>query len=619
MLAVCFFAIAARAQPTVFTYQGRLQSGGAPATGSYDLRFAIYDAVSGGSQVGITLTNASVGVTNGLFTTSLDFGTSPFNGNARWLEIGVRTNGSANPFTLLAPRQPLTATPYAIRAFNAQNLVGTLPAGSITGVLAVSNLPPTVAQLNTNAYFSGNVSAAQFSGNGSGLSNLSASTLTGTVADARLSPNVALVNTNVFFKATVVGSNFFGNGIGLTNVPGRIFEVIPTAANIQALANFGYLATNNLVPVVVTLPASANIRIGETVRVAGSGAGGWRIAQNAGQSVLMANLLDNSVGQNFTPRGSVLNWRSVAVSADGSKMVASANPGGIYTSADYGTTWTPQPGSPVAQCVASSGSGVNLVAGVNGGQLYLSTSSGVSWTPQGGSGFAWNSVASSLDGTKFIACATGAGGVVYTYAAGIWTLRFSATSFTAVASSADGARLLAAPPGMPLRVSQDSGVTWSNRGPSGVSWTAVTMSTDGSRMFAVGNGSPIYVSSDYGANWMSVIQSVPWTSIASSADGARLAAVFTTGGIFVSTDSGMTWSLRNLSSSTSWTSVGMSSDASTIAAGGTGSLIYVSAQNSTTPGVAGYLSGARLAAVELEYVGGGVFIPISYVGSIRAN
>ena len=49
-----------------FTYQGRLQW--QPPPGLYDLRFALYDSASGGSQVGQTLTNSTVGVTNGLFT-----------------------------------------------------------------------------------------------------------------------------------------------------------------------------------------------------------------------------------------------------------------------------------------------------------------------------------------------------------------------------------------------------------------------------------------------------------------------------------------------------------------------------------------------------------------------
>src|SRR5690348_8563897 len=98
----------ARAQGTAFTYQGRLNDGGQPANGIYDLTFALFKVSSGPPQVGSTLTNPIVAVTNGLFTVTLDFG-AVFDGNPRWLEIGVRTNGSVAAYTTLNPRQALTA------------------------------------------------------------------------------------------------------------------------------------------------------------------------------------------------------------------------------------------------------------------------------------------------------------------------------------------------------------------------------------------------------------------------------------------------------------------------------------------------------------------------------
>src|ERR1035437_5315798 len=81
----------AHAQGTAFTYQGRLNSGGSPASGLYDFVFSLSNAPSGGSQVGGSVTNLAVGVTNGLFTTTLNFG-AVFTGNDTWLAISVRTN-----------------------------------------------------------------------------------------------------------------------------------------------------------------------------------------------------------------------------------------------------------------------------------------------------------------------------------------------------------------------------------------------------------------------------------------------------------------------------------------------------------------------------------------------
>jgi hypothetical protein len=64
----------AHAQGTAFTYQGRLNDGGSPASGSYDLQFGLWSAASGPAQLGSTLTNVATAVSNGLCTVTLDFG-----------------------------------------------------------------------------------------------------------------------------------------------------------------------------------------------------------------------------------------------------------------------------------------------------------------------------------------------------------------------------------------------------------------------------------------------------------------------------------------------------------------------------------------------------------------
>src|ERR1039457_4625679 len=126
----------ALAQGTAFTYQGRLYDGANPANGNYDLRFQLYNVPTGGGVLYGPVTNAPIVVTNGLFTTTLDFGAGGFTGPALWLHIGVRTNGFAGTYISLAPRQPLTPTPYAIFAesANAAGLTGTIPVGDLSGV-----------------------------------------------------------------------------------------------------------------------------------------------------------------------------------------------------------------------------------------------------------------------------------------------------------------------------------------------------------------------------------------------------------------------------------------------------------------------------------------------------
>ncbi|HVM47813.1 MAG TPA: tail fiber domain-containing protein [Candidatus Acidoferrum sp.] len=125
------------AQGTAFTYQGRLATGGSPATGLYDLQFAVYDSTnSPGTLIAGPLTVPGTGVTNGLFAVTLDFGAGVFNGSARWLQIGVRTNGGGS-FVTLTPRQALTPAPYAIFAGSANSVVGTL-SGNGAGVSNVN-------------------------------------------------------------------------------------------------------------------------------------------------------------------------------------------------------------------------------------------------------------------------------------------------------------------------------------------------------------------------------------------------------------------------------------------------------------------------------------------------
>ena len=68
-LIVCFVCLnqSFQAQTTAFNYQGSLNSGGSPASGSHDFEFALFDAPVGGAQLGSTLTQNGVAVTNGIF------------------------------------------------------------------------------------------------------------------------------------------------------------------------------------------------------------------------------------------------------------------------------------------------------------------------------------------------------------------------------------------------------------------------------------------------------------------------------------------------------------------------------------------------------------------------
>jgi hypothetical protein len=102
---------------TTFTYQGYLRENGGPASGTFDFQFILYDASSGGSQVGSTIYPDDVTVSDGLFSVVLDFG-DVFDGTQIWLEPAVRAGDSTGSYTVLSPRQELTPAPYALYAIN---------------------------------------------------------------------------------------------------------------------------------------------------------------------------------------------------------------------------------------------------------------------------------------------------------------------------------------------------------------------------------------------------------------------------------------------------------------------------------------------------------------------
>lgn len=104
---------------TSFTYQGELRDNGGPVDGVCDLRLGLWDAASGGSRVGDTVTLTGVAVTVGLFIAQLDFATGAFQGDARWLEVGARCPAGSGTYAWLTPRQALTPSPYALYALQA--------------------------------------------------------------------------------------------------------------------------------------------------------------------------------------------------------------------------------------------------------------------------------------------------------------------------------------------------------------------------------------------------------------------------------------------------------------------------------------------------------------------
>jgi hypothetical protein len=265
---VFIFVAGVSAQTTAFTYQGKLLESGNPANGQRDFQFKLFDALNGGAQQGATLTLNSVAVSNGIFTVNLDFG-SNFPGANRFLEINVKLTGDP-AYTTLAPRQPVTSTPYSVRSLAATTADGlsvtcincvtssqiqSVQGSQVTGPIPVASVPAGSGNYIQNT--TGQQATSNFNISGDGTAG---GTLTGNIVSATTQYNIgagrvlsisgsgntfvgigtASVNTgtnntfigrNAGLGNTTGGSNvFFGTSAGLSNTGGSSNAFLGTQA-----------------------------------------------------------------------------------------------------------------------------------------------------------------------------------------------------------------------------------------------------------------------------------------------------------------------------------------------------------------------------------------------------
>jgi hypothetical protein len=186
------------AQTTSFTYQGKLTDSSISANGPYDFTFRLFD--SGGTQVGSDIVVNDLGVSAGIFTVNLDFGSAAFDGSARYLDIQVRPGASSGAFTLLSPRQPVTSAPYAIRSLSTANAELAANSNQLGGLPATAFIQNTTTQQPANFNISGNGSVA--------------GTISGTDVNANAEYDLGGFR---LLSASGTGNLFAGLGSGLLN------------------------------------------------------------------------------------------------------------------------------------------------------------------------------------------------------------------------------------------------------------------------------------------------------------------------------------------------------------------------------------------------------------------
>ena len=170
------------------------------------------------------------------------------------------------------------------------------------------------------------------------------------------------------------------------------------------------------------------------------------------------------------------DWQAIAMSADGGTIVAVATAnsngeGGVYLSTDFGSTWSTVVFGGSASLnlvdVAVAGSGSRLSAVANGGQVWISADAGATWATEPPAGI---TPAPTVPMAPAPTPAPSA----------------SPRAWSAIASSADGARLAATVSSGSIYTSADSGASWTEDATAGArNWASIAMSANGQRLAAV--------------------------------------------------------------------------------------------------------------------------------------
>lgn len=644
LFGVCF---AYADPPSTINIRGQLlDAQGHALSGDRDYQVQFYDASAGGTTLGDPITGTTEVSPEGLFNIQALLPPSALLAPELWYEVAISSSSVPGPLTgsdMFPDRVKVESVPFAIQSAESNHVdVSGIGSGTVLdnefGFL--SGLTGGIQdQLNTKAdaadvYTKTEVDTSQGvqdaviadKANAADVVDKAGDTMTGalTVNDSYIGIGQATAPDTVADKLYNVDGTLQWNG-----TPAYRFPWTVVTTDTQMAGNNGYIVNSSDL-LTLTLPLSSSLAIGDTVRLNGIGTGGWKIAQNPSQSILLGNMqIENTSPGTWTECGPTQYWLKTASSADGTKLAAGTNGGNIYTSADSGASWTARASEDSWHGIASSADGAKLAAVAYGGYIYTSTDYGANWTSHESERM-WNDVASSADGARLVTCALADYIYTSTDSGATWTARMTDAQrwWRCVASSADGTHLVAGVLDEYLYTSTDSGVTWTARmTDTGRYWHVLASSADGSILLGGSANGYLYVSTDSGITWATQFTDVNrgWAGTACSEDGMTMFAIANSNGAYMSKDAGITWITIGPARKYLGASVSLDGSQLFTATNGPGPgylYIFRLADEffaSTTEGTGGYLTGSQNSTVEIQYIGNDIFAPLTFAGSFSAN
>jgi photosystem II stability/assembly factor-like uncharacterized protein len=402
---------------------------------------------------------------------------------------------------------------------------------------------------------------------------------TGTTQNLSVIPNLGIGAYNYTGSNTVSNFNYVKNKNN--TYPTTSYNYNIQNGNALSISDFGYDNTNSNVSLFfdgatqnfsLDSPSSTgNIGPGNLINIGGlqSSYLNWSgIASSYDGSKLFAcagtganenggYIYSNITGDTWIQSNSIgyKKWSAIAYGSNSSTnsqlLVASVNPGYIYTSYDYGNTWTENvtSGNRAWTALAINNNGGRIFGTVFGGQIYASINSGLTWSALASGSRDWSNICCSSDG-------------VFVYA----TVN----------------------PGY-IYKSTDIGVTWSQVTVAGSrNWSSITCSSSGSTVIATDDGGYIYTSDDSGTSWFggnTTSTNTPFISSLNNNDpNIFLTASVYNSYIFTSTDAGTTWNRQISSGVKKWVATTtLSISSGTLIAGITqDGYVYISENEGTT-------------------------------------